>query len=240
VVDQEAADGSEPARYGISVVRRVDRVLTQAAIVKTVLHLIESSEPGGSETIVASLVQNQDAKQFRPVVGLLEDGWLCEKLVKGGVTTHVIPQKRGLDARWIGECIRLIRQYDVRLVHTHEFTMNVYGVLAARLVDLPTIATVHSRLYAGDKWHRRFAYRLVGRYTADRMVAVSEDLKRFLVEHIGVGSANLCRIYNGIDTAAFAPRGQQAQIRRELGIAENSVVIGTTGALRPIKGHTIC
>jgi len=205
--------------------------------VTTVLHLIESSEPGGAEKILASLVQKLDPERFRSVVALLDDGWLYTELVKGGHETHVLPQKRGLDAGWVGRCADLIRRYNVRLVHAHEFAMNVYGGIAARRVNVPIIATVHGTLYAGEKWRRRLAYRLVARY-ADRMVAVSDDVKRFLVERVGVQPAHLTTIHNGIDTTAFEPPGQKDTIRRELGISEGSPVIGTTGALRPVKGHT--
>jgi glycosyltransferase involved in cell wall biosynthesis len=115
--------------------------------------------------------------------------------------------------------------------------MNTYGCLAALLGRIPIITTVHGKAYYGDKWRRRLAYRCVAR-SSFRMVAVSEDIRRFLVQEVGVRPDRVSTIYNGIDVKAYYPSERGATVRGELGIAPAAPVIGMVGSLYPVKGHT--
>lgn len=204
---------------------------------KTILHLIETSGPGGAEKMLISLVEHLDKTQYKSIIGLLKDGWLNAQLKERGFHTVIIPQRRGLDLGWIYKCIKLIRQKHVDLLHAHEFTMNVYGSIAAWSTGIPAITTVHGKAYYVNNWRRRLAYRFVAR-TSARMVAVSEDIRRYLMERVGVRSDSLITIYNGIDSKQFASSEDRVRIRKELGISETAPAIGTIGNLYPVKGHT--
>lgn len=205
---------------------------------RTVLHLIETSEPGGAERMLVSLVERLDPAAYRPVVCLLRDGWLYRELVGRGVRTLLCPLRRVLDPSWIVRCLRLIREEEVDLMHAHEFAMNTYGCMVARLTGIPIVTTVHGKGYYSEKRHRRLAYRFVAR-ASFRMVAVSEDIRGFLLEQIGARPDNVVTIYNGIDPAAGGATAEEgAAVRRELGIPGTAPVIGTVGNLLPVKGHT--
>jgi sugar transferase (PEP-CTERM/EpsH1 system associated) len=204
---------------------------------KTILHLIETSGPGGAEKMLISLVENLEPGQYRSIICLLKEGWLSAQLQQRGFTTLILPQRQGLDLHWLRQCVRLIRQHRVDLLHAHEFTMNTFGSLAAWLCRVPIVTTVHGKRYYADKWQRRLAYRFVARHAAS-MVAVSEDIKRFLTERVRVRTERLATVYNGIDTKAYAPSEDGIRIREELEIARTALVIGTVGNLYAVKGHT--
>src|SRR5262249_1142913 len=156
-----------------------------------------------------------DRSRYRPMIGLLKDGWLAAQLRQRGLETITIPQGRGQDPGWIGRCVRLMRQRKVDVLHTHEFTMNTYGALASVLSRVPMVATVHGKNYYADKWRRRALYRFVAR-RAVRMVAVAEDVRRYLIERVGVSPRRLCTIYNGVDTDARGAEGEGKRVRHEL------------------------
>lgn len=204
---------------------------------KTILHLIETSGPGGAEKMLMSLVENLNQKAYRSVICLLKDGWLNTQLRQRGIETVLIPQSRGLDPGWLYKCVRLIRQKEVDLVHAHEFNMNVYGCMAAWFSLVPSIATVHGKGYYIDRWRRKMAYRAVANHSF-RMVAVSENVRQFLIEQVGAKPDKLTTIYNGIDRKRFLRSEDGVQLRRELGIPETTPVIGAIGNLYPVKGHT--
>jgi len=202
----------------------------------TILHLIETWDPGGAEKMLISLVTSLDTTHYRSVICLLKDGWLNRQLRHRGFDTVILPQRKGLDPGWIYQCMRLIRQKKVDLLHAHEFAMNFYGCIAARIMGIPIITTVHGKGYYADKWRRRFAYRFVSRNSL-RMVAVSEDVRHFLITEVGASPDHLATIYNGIDPKPFTPSEEVAGIRKELGIEGTALVIGTIGSLYPVKGH---
>ncbi|MCI0529753.1 MAG: glycosyltransferase, partial [Nitrospira sp.] len=202
---------------------------------KNVLHLIETSGPGGAENVLISLVENLDRSRYRSLVCLLRDGWLKAQLQRRGIETIVSPQQRTLDVQWVFHLARLLRDRTIHVMHAHEFAMNVYGSLLSRMTGIPIVATVHGKNYYWSKWRRRLAYQFVARQSL--MVAVSEDIKWFLTERVSIYPARIITIRNGIDLHRYAVSDQQNTIRKKLGINGNQPVIGTVGNLYAVKGQ---
>ena len=201
----------------------------------TVLHLSSSSGPGGAETVVASVASGLDSSRYRSIVCLFRDGWLRDRCEQLELETHVIRINGMLDLGWIRQFVRLLRERRVELIHAHEFGANTYGTLAGRLARVPIVATVHGRSYYADRGHRRLAYRMVSRAAA--MVAVSEDVKRFVVERTGTSARRVRVVYNGIGLLDAVPLEARARLRADLGIPDAAHVVAVVGNLYDIKGH---
>jgi glycosyltransferase involved in cell wall biosynthesis len=203
--------------------------------IKTILHLSSSSGPGGAETVVASVASELDPSIYRSIVCLFRDGWLRERCEALGLETHIIPITGMLDVRWLRRFRRLMHDRGVSLIHAHEFGANTYGTLAARLADRPAVATVHGRSYYADSVRRRLAYRAVSR--AAVMVAVSQEVKRFVVERAGVSTRRVRVVYNGIRTMAPVSEEAKRRLRSELGIHAGDRIVTAVGSLYEVKGH---
>jgi glycosyltransferase involved in cell wall biosynthesis len=201
----------------------------------TILHLSSSSGPGGAESVVARLATSLDAARYRSVTCLFRDGWLRHRCERAGVETQILPLKRRFDRRWLRSFARLVREREVSLIHAHEFGANTYGALAARMLGIPLIATVHGRSYYADRADRRWAYRVISHLAT--MVAVSEDVKRFLVEVTGAAAQRIRVVRNGIGVAAPVSRDQLRVQRSALGLAPTERVVGVVGSLYGVKGH---
>jgi glycosyltransferase involved in cell wall biosynthesis len=202
---------------------------------RTVLHMSSSSGPGGAETLLASVASGLDASRYRSIVCLFRDGWLREHCEKLGLETHIIPMRGMMDFGWFRRFGRLVRERRVGLIHAHEFGANTYGALVGALARIPVVTTVHGRGYYGDRLRRRLAYRLVSRAAA--MVAVSEDVKRFIVERTGTSPARVRVIYNGVGAATPMSPHEKARVRADLGIREGESVVIVVGSLYDVKGH---
>lgn len=98
------------------------------------------------------------------------------------------------------------------------------------------VATIHGKHYFWEKGRRRWAYRWVSRYA--HMVAVSEDLKRFVLDQTGIPADRVQVIYNGVDEASKADPAGIAQYKRDLGLSDDEMVVGVVGNLYPVKGQT--
>jgi len=202
---------------------------------RTVLHFSSSSGPGGAETIVAKLASSLDPHRFRSVVCLFRRGWLYDACRDHGIQTEVVPIRGALDLGWVRSFGALLRREEVAIVHAHEFSANVYGTAVARLLRIPAITTVHGKSYYADRLRRRLAYRYVGR--ASRMVAVSADLKQFLVNRVGVTADRVNVIYNGLDIDSSPAACSGDTVRADLRTEGYDHVIGAVGSLYPVKGH---
>jgi glycosyltransferase involved in cell wall biosynthesis len=107
--------------------------------------------------------------------------------------------------------------------------------MAGRVSGVPIVATVHGRGYYGDRRRRRLAYRMVGR--AARMVAVSQDVKRFIVETTRLSDRHVRVIHNGIALPAAVPAAVVDATRAELGLLAGDRVVLAVGSLYEVKGH---
>jgi glycosyltransferase involved in cell wall biosynthesis len=203
-----------------------------------ILYLIESSEPGGAENLVVSLANGFRKRGHGCIIGLLEDGWLNDQLKANNFETLMLQQNHSYDFSFIRELYGVVRKYNIGLIHAHEFTMNTYGAFIGALLRLPVITTIHGQNYYWVKLRRRIAYRLVSRLS--KMVAVSESLKSFLSDRVGIEKHRIIILHNGIEVEKYSmglhPKHSSA-IKEVLSISDHQQVVGTVGMMVPVKDH---
>lgn len=204
-------------------------------MIRTILFLSTSSGPGGAERVINNLAASLDPQRYRAVLCLFRPGWLQDRSESRGIRTFIIPTHGMTDWRWAIQFKRLLRQEQVDLIHAHEFDANVQGAFVAALTGLPLVATVHGKNYFWERFRRRLAYRWVSRRAT--MVAVSENLKQFIVEKVGVSPSRVKVLYNGVDMLPQCDRAEVDACRKELGLPESHQVVGVVGNLYPVKGH---
>lgn len=202
---------------------------------KTILYLSTSSGPGGAERVISNLASSLDPERYRAILCLFHPGWIQERSESRGVRTYIIPTHGMTDWRWARRFKRLLRQEQVDLIHAHEFDANVQGTFVAAMTRIPLVATVHGKNYFWKKLRRRLAYRWVSRLA--NMVAVSENLKQFIVETIGVSPDRIKVLYNGVDALPPCECADVDEVRKELDLPENDQIVGVVGNLYPVKGH---
>jgi glycosyltransferase involved in cell wall biosynthesis len=168
-------------------------------------------------------------------VGLFRPGWLQEQCAHKGIPVHVLPISGIAGWQWFRTCLKLVRTNQVDLIHAHEFSAIICGWVVARLSGIPFVGTVHGKNYFWEKARRRLAYRIVSR--SGRLVAVSQDLKRFVMEKVGLSDENVELIYNGVQPEPGVSEEEVQVARAELGLERDHVVIGAIGSLYPVKGH---
>jgi glycosyltransferase involved in cell wall biosynthesis len=201
-----------------------------------ILHLIESSEPGGAETVLAHIADHLDPSHFMSTVGLLETGWLSKLLDHLGISYAVFHSDKALDMKLLFALVQHIRRNDVDLVHAHEFSMIVYGAVASRISRVPMIGTIHGKNNYPDRRRRRLGFKLaisLSEYT----VTVSKELKGFLCNVLSTPSnKKIITIYNGIDVLKFHPMPKNKSLMKSLGLRDDQRVVGTVGSLFAVKG----
>lgn len=181
------------------------------------------------------LADSLDRDKYRSIVCLFRSGWLKDWCEGRGLPTFVLPMHGMMDWSWVSHFRRLLVRERVDVIQAHEFTANTYGAALARLVGIPMVATVHGRNYYGEQVKRRIAYRLVSR--TGTMVTVAQDLKEFLVKHVGVAAGRVHLIYNGIEAKTRRESETLSLGRTELGLRMDDEVVGVVGSLYPVKGH---
>lgn len=135
-------------------------------------------------------------------------------------------------------------RFDV--VHTHNPKPGVMGRVAARRAGVPCVVNTVHGLYAtpDDSIVRRTSVLAVERFAArfsDLELYQSEEDLRWARRVGVVGTGKSVLLGNGVDLERFRPGAvppqRVAEVRAELGIAPDAVVVGTVGRLVAEKGY---
>ena len=174
---------------------------------------------------------------------LFNDGRLADELRRLGIDVTIIDETRHSSLAIILSLTRLLIERRIDLVHTHRYKDTVLGTIAAKLAGVRRVVrTMHGLREPMSGWSRvKFgAYEalddLMLRGCADRVIAVSHRMAGTLIAN-GHKSAQVTTIHNGIDLGKVAAGRSADDMKRELGVADASVVIGTAGRLSLVKGH---
>jgi len=161
-------------------------------------------------------------------------GWLGDHFRRVGFTPEVFRLQRRIDPGCVRGLMDLFREHRIDAVHSHEFTMAVYGAAASRLLNLPHVITMHGGFKVWKALRRRIALRWAMRQS-DHTVMVSRATRRQFATELGVDESLFTVVPNGVPPAA----GDGARARAEFGIAEHECVLLAVGTLENHKGHRV-
>ena len=122
-----------------------------------------------------------------------------------GVPVYVFPWRRVYHlSAWKAAFAlrRLIRRQHVDIVQTYFETSNLWGGLVAKLSGAALLSSRRDMGILRQRKHK-FAYGLVNRI-ADRVLAVSEEVKRFCVDQEHIDARKVSVVYNGVDLQQLA------------------------------------
>jgi glycosyltransferase involved in cell wall biosynthesis len=215
---------------------RVLRLFSRLNIGGPSLHVILLSQglrPLGYDT---RLVIGREAPREGNLIALAaERGVACETMA--GLGREIAPLS---DLRALAGLVRLMRSWRPAIVHTHTAKAGMLGRLAARAARVPTVVhTFHGHVLRGYFSPRKQAFfrgleAFLAR-AADALVAVSESVKRDLVELRVAPEGKIRVIPLGLELAALAGPLPRGTLRREAGIPEHAPLVGIVGRLVPIK-----
>lgn len=204
---------------------------------RTILHLINTTGPGGAETVFANLARGMDQKRWRSLAVISERGWLHDELRAAGVETYVLDD-RGLSAlpRYLGALLRLMADQDVCLVHGHLFGPGYIASLLGTLRRVPSIATIHG-LPDMDSSERLYRAKLALLSRSSRIVFVSESLRESVLASSRIAAERAAVIVNGVDFDAV-DSGRGSALRSDY-LGDGEFLVGAVGNIRPAKAYDI-
>ncbi|MBP2647192.1 MAG: glycosyl transferase group 1 [Gemmatimonadetes bacterium] len=196
--------------------------------------MLESDGPGGAETMLMQLAEEL-RRRGHHVLCVGPDngcGWLGGELRRRGFATDVFSLRKPIDRDCLRGMVDMLRRHAIEIVHSHEFTMAIYGAAATRRVGIPHVITMHGSEKVLARWQRRLALRLA--FASSRaVVAVSRATHAHLVRTLRMTPSSVRTIPNGIAFTA----GTRGTVRTEFGLSDGDVLVLAVGNLVPRKGH---
>ena len=195
---------------------------------------------GGVEEVVLSLLRRLDPGEFR--LALAAPPALLEACAGdlAGVRVDVEPVavESPFDRGALGQLSSFIRRFAADVVNPHLFRSTAVAAPLARWHGARVVETYHGR----EGWRQGLVRgsflpdRLVAR-AVDRVIAVSEAARTFLVRRKGYPARKITVIPNGRDLSVFRPGVARDAARKELGLDRTVPLVGVIGRLEMQKGH---
>ena len=199
---------------------------------------------GAEVQLLALMTYLVRSDEFEWTVILFNEGRLAEELRKLPLSVSVIPEANHTSITIASRLLKIFRHIRPDIVHTHKYKDSIIGASVARYVGVPhTVRVVHGmpEPFNGLRNLRMLLYttvdRFVSRWLIDKLVAVSSDIEKQLIETYG--AAHVVRIHNGIDLEAVQSGSSRPQKRKEWRVDDLVTLIGTVGRLVPVKGHVV-
>lgn len=204
-----------------------------------ICHVVYRFDVGGLENGVVNLINRLPETDWRhQILALTDIADGFRRRIRRDVDCVALAKPPGHLVRLFPLLHRRFRDDGPQIVHTRN--------LAALEAAAPAwSAGVPVRLHgehgrdARDPDGRRRRYRVVRRAYSpfvSRFVAVSRDLERYLVEHVGIAPSRVVHLCNGVDTDRFRPR--RVDDRLPVGCPFDRArhwLVGSVGRLDPVK-----
>lgn len=226
-----------------------------------VLHIITRFDKGGSaqNTYLSLLGLKKKNYQLSLVSGLSLESEMNHEEIKAKEKDIQILESEGIefihcpfllrkinvikDLKAFFDIWRIIKKYNPLIVHTHSSKAGLMGRLAAKLAGTPIIVhTPHGHVffgYFGPLKTKLFIIleKLASRITDKIVVLTNREKKDHLLFKIAKED-KFSVIYSGIKLNILKESSSEEKqnLKKELGIPENSLIVGTAGRLVPVKG----
>lgn len=204
-----------------------------------VLYFLDRLGPvlGGGERVLLSVVRALPRDRFRVSLAMFSceldratlDGLRCP--------VHVFPMKRAYGARSLKMAMafrKLLRDEHIDIVQTMFESSDLWAGLVTKVASKAKLISSRRDLGILRSTKHRIAYRLLAGLP-DRVLTVSDEVRRFCIEADGLPPERVYTVHNGIAVEAPAQE-QRDQAHQELKVPAGARVITTVGNLRRVKG----
>jgi glycosyltransferase involved in cell wall biosynthesis len=208
-----------------------------------IFHIITGLTDGGAEEVLYRLCTH-DKQNRHTVISLMDSGKYGALLEASGIAVYCLGMPRGrmtLTGLW--KLWRLLRRKRPDVVQTWMYHADFIGGIVAKLARIPIICWgIHNSNLDPEKSARSTI--LVARMCAwlshsIPSVIVSCSAQAASVHQaMGYARGKFTIIPNGYNLVEFAPNSEaRAQLRRELGVNEKTILLGMVARYDPQKDH---
>ena len=125
----------------------------------------------------------------------------------------------------------LVKREAINILHTHTSHAHTIGLLASvGLHDCKLVVSRRVDFHVNNMFSRKIKYG----ESVDKIISVSDAIRRILIED-GIDPDRVTTVRSGFITGEFGERGSAGDLRKELNIPKESIVVVTVAALAPHK-----
>jgi glycosyltransferase involved in cell wall biosynthesis len=207
-----------------------------------VLWIIDGLGRGGAENMMPPLLKQLNERGIESRVCVLQvkkDSSITNEIERLGIQVDVVNVTRLRNPTNLVTILRYVRQYRPDIIHTQLEESDIFGTIAAKIMNIPSITTLHTlevvpktdRSY----WRNLIRWNLLGLFCS-QIIAVSEITRQHYIS-MGIKRNKIITLYNGVDLNRFMGfRENPPQKKSIFGLPNDSIVLSTVAVLREAKG----
>lgn len=216
---------------------------------KKILYLHSGAELYGADQILLKIVTNINKDEYKPIVILPSDGPLKKKLEENGIETkkieYPIIRRKYFNIKGIinfvkeykSSCekiIKIVEDEKIDIIHNNTIAV-LEGIYVHKKTKKPLIMHIHEMI-EHPKIIAKILYKIALK-NSDKLIVVSNAVKKYIETMIKKSSDNIEVIHNGIENEIFNNKKEVEYLYEEFNIPKDSTVIGTIGRVNAIKGQ---
>ncbi|ABA58932.1 glycosyltransferase [Nitrosococcus oceani] len=211
-----------------------------------VVHVITGLNVGGAERTLLRLLANRTASRFNPsVISLLDKGVIGPQIQSLGVPVYPLGMKRGIPGpRVLIDLRRLLKKLDPDVIQGWMYHGNLAATVAASSLGrrVPVLWNIRQSLYglAKERWlTRQVIYGSAWLSRSPKIILYNSKTSASQHEAMGFKPQKTRIIPNGFDCNEYYPdKRMREQVRKELEIPLNTLLIGLIARYHPMKDHS--
>lgn len=209
---------------------------------KRVIHLSKMTGAAGSEGHLLTLLPGLRARKVDARLWVLvEPGYPVQDIIDRAqgldIPTERVDIRRHLDPVLWRRLVQQFRAAQPDIVHTHLIHADLYGISAARRAHVPYIVSTR---HNDDKFRYWLPLRLLNRWLwakTDQGIAISEAIRQFSIRIEHAAAERIHTVHYGLDPGQLtAPPDARAQLRAQLGVGNDTLLVGSVCRLIEQKG----
>lgn len=208
---------------------------------RDVLHVLGTLRRGGIETWLVQLFRHSPklAARSRVCLGAVDEdgsGDYREELDTLGIPVHHLRLKPpGLG--FVLGLARHMRSAHIRVVHSHVNDLAGLVLLAGKLAGVPVRIAHHHAQRPAHRGRLREGYFAVARRLERQLATLTLSCSRAIADSYSDFGRAPTILPLGIDASPFLKPADRLEIRKSLGISEQSLVLCHVGRFEAVKNH---
>lgn len=203
-----------------------------------ILHIVDNLGAGGLQKNLLALVEQTTDRFSHSICCVRDRGDIAERFEAASATVVDLDKAFGTDWSIPWRIAQHCRRLRPDIVHTRNWGA-IDGVVGARLARVPIVIHSEHGWDTTDVPARRRWTLWALSPGIDTVVAVSDHLRRWLSEGIGITPPKVRLVRNGVDTNRFRPREDRDRLRRERGYEGDDRVVAAVGRFDPVKNYPL-
>ncbi len=203
-----------------------------------ILHTESSTGLGGQEYRIVAEAKGMGLRGHSVVIAGPGNSQLIALARKEGVQYEEIPVGILGWGQLVPLFLKLITEYQIQVIHTHGSQDSWTASVAGHLSSLKPIIirSRHKSTLISQTWKHQWLYK----HLPHGVMTTSEQIRNNIIASQAVDPTRTFSVPTGVDLSIFNAANSHEDLRKELGIGRESVVLGTVAFLRNYKGIHLC